>query len=454
MDKKHKLESFEIFPSENSFSQPLKCTPIKSLPHHHIPLSLLHYDSIHSHRLLTMPPDTLHTDTLHTDTLHTDTLHTDTLHTDTLFVKIDSKIAAIERVANQVYALTYLGSRITTKHVRALKCTSDPVDDGCVDGHVQDWTDIEHALASNGRTELNNVQHAEDVQSLIDTFDMSPPSFIPPVREVVNNTTMSGLRQLQTIYFDALYISKSPLSYFAKLNLPRFISCTDNPGSVIHNLVMTVPETDYKYKIGLPGILLELEASHGTDHIALSDLHGSSVGLDAMEYERVYVQRWWNSEESVRKPKLRAGQLSLLKQRETKLQIILALEMLCYDHNARDGALLVDILFDRLYIWQAVSALDALIASNEKTDPVREFCLEVVIPFYGARLPKQTERLLQKCGQSKRSKRVSSSTMPIKRRPTKKKPAVKSGVRVVRGGLSGSNKTLERREVEISIKKK
>jgi hypothetical protein len=70
------------------------------------------------------------------------------------------------------------------------------------------------------------------------------------------------------------------------------------------------------------------------------------------------------------------------------------------------------MLFDRLCIWQSVSQeLAAVTGGEEKTavgghagapgagsakDKVLQFCLEIVLPFYGSRLPEKTKTLVKK----------------------------------------------------------
>ncbi|ANB13083.1 hypothetical protein AWJ20_1362 [Sugiyamaella lignohabitans] len=66
--------------------------------------------------------------------------------------------------------------------------------------------------------------------------------------------------------------------------------------------------------------------------------------------------------------------------------------------NSISPDILVDILFDRLCINEAISG--QLIETQDKThrkpDKVQEFCLEIILPFFASRLPDKTKQMLKK----------------------------------------------------------
>ncbi|ODQ68668.1 hypothetical protein NADFUDRAFT_76929 [Nadsonia fulvescens var. elongata DSM 6958] len=72
---------------------------------------------------------------------------------------------------------------------------------------------------------------------------------------------------------------------------------------------------------------------------------------------------------------------------------------------------LIDIFFDRLCIWQAINTSTPSSSSNNKAkssftiaspntgdqkDELLEFCLEVIMPYYGSKLPRKTRNMLKK----------------------------------------------------------
>ncbi|KAK9236727.1 DNA replication regulator SLD3-domain-containing protein [Lipomyces kononenkoae] len=603
------MNPFVIQPfQENSLSPPLSITPINAAPRECVPISIL---------LSTMASPTPSSSGKKSHDL-VGTISTSRpfrrriagLGNKVLFVRVDEgkSLGAVERIGKDVYMLTMLPDYVKVKHIRmickkgcstpGLENLSDDVDFLTDDGNIPDYATLDEDEDEDGFWKAigidllpTQIQNPE-VDMLVESFSMAPPASADEVAKESkqaepqdSNTTTSTaatisplpappknfstrelVKQFQSLYFEALYVSKSPLTYFAKLTLARFrTSCKGIPEKIIEvlqQMILTVGESDYKYKSGLSHILLELENAHGMDEVTIglfnpndpgseipipASIAQSTVGLSSLDHERQYIQRWWNQDADVRLPKLRRKKIDEIKIRETKLQAILALEILAQQQSLateggvdvtanrktsskakskakRGGAnkhdddaganlnLLLDVLFDRLYIWQTVSSLDFIITTSaQKADEVREFCLEVVVPFYGSRLPNLTSRLLHKCGGEKPATRDDVPSSPIDSRthvkkikqeessspiaPTKQKsrPSLKSrsttdpagtadaaGVRTralsssilkfarvasdlgakgrkqsaIRGGLLVSNKTLERREIDITAKKK
>ncbi|KAK9475031.1 DNA replication regulator SLD3-domain-containing protein [Dipodascopsis tothii] len=270
------------------------------------------------------------------------------------------------------------------------------------------------------------------------------------------------VRHMQTTYFETLYGLKIPLAVFAKSKLVRFAVLCNNDAQVIadtlERLVASVNETEYKYKQWLDQVLDEIAAHRlrqaqpgAADPADVSlfepavSMAGSTVGLTAVDLERQHIFRWATSDMNLGDARSRRAKIAELKTRETYLQIIILLEVLAQrrllhkDDSPKkskkrkaDGPigheLQLHILFDRLYIWQTVASamsLDSPSTSRpeEPPDAVREFCMEVVVPFYGARLPKVTRGLVKKCasainGVSPRRKKPRPPTTPTARRPS------------------------------------
>ncbi|KAI0838879.1 DNA replication regulator SLD3-domain-containing protein [Hypoxylon sp. FL0890] len=178
-------------------------------------------------------------------------------------------------------------------------------------------------------------------------------------------------------------------------------------------------------------------------------------GLYPTECDR--VKKWW----STRMPQFKEDeamtttephetklQITWLRSRETQLQMIIILEILALEplltpRDAKDAELpglpgrdevaaevpkdgpgkkrnrirnslpvLVDIHADRLCIWQS-TALDEVsfpagnqpskdVATQESPrttwDPLKDFCLDVILPFFSARLPEKADHLSRKFG--------------------------------------------------------
>jgi hypothetical protein len=167
--------------------------------------------------------------------------------------------------------------------------------------------------------------------------------------------------------------------------------------------------------------------------------------------EEAFIHRWWKdrilNESSAQETSREAEskkQISDLRLRETQLQILLILEVMVLemsiasaeknntskekDVNGEQGTskkakpkrstdlnVLLELHLDRMCIWHAVtmeetSAADTAKASSfsgshlsgkkVESDAVRDFCTEVIIPFYAARLPDKCKLITRKFGVS------------------------------------------------------
>jgi hypothetical protein len=147
--------------------------------------------------------------------------------------------------------------------------------------------------------------------------------------------------------------------------------------------------------------------------------------------ENEYISRWWRSRTVVDpqtgKQDTMDGELRRsaadLRIRETQLQILLILETLAVEltmpkiaepaqsrrKKDQDLGTLLELLFDRLCIWHAVSLDDICengkesdraetVGKENDNDKLKEFWMEVILPFYYARLPEQCKVISRKLG--------------------------------------------------------
>jgi DNA replication regulator SLD3 len=272
---------------------------------------------------------------------------------------------------------------------------------------------------------------------------------------------------VRTQYFETLYISKASLAYFPKGPLSRLrAACSagqNNPISQIdlvtflQSLVLSLSLIDKKYKNSVPEFVASLPALNfsedDADTIAVkgrkkrkSKMKPGKGGLYPGEDD--YLRKWWmdgdsdpsvtpgETESNVEQVKRRVANL---RTRETELQIILILEIFALQESShlkeqceertkpnvgtsqgknrkssgKDLALVLDLLVDRLCIWQSVSSGgdDSLCMDNfgnpkapcqngkntgptntramgvgQNSDHLRDFCNEVILPLYAATL--------------------------------------------------------------------
>lgn len=254
-------------------------------------------------------------------------------------------------------------------------------------------------------------------------------------------------------YHEALYLSKSSLAYFAKgpLSRARAVFCTTgtSPESVskliqyLRSSVLTLAIMDRKYKDALPNIISTLPTGTVVKEdigtvIASLDKKNRKPKSDKISKDGLYpgeginVARWWLSRhsESSDSSSVDTGDeclnTLLLEQRarETQLQIVLILETIALEAsnplsssnanavdetiNDEDGiqprkkirtkkpldlATLLDILVDRLSIWQSMRNEDCKLARTDDhhkmphsatagyADHLKSFCVDVVVPL-------------------------------------------------------------------------
>lgn len=324
-----------------------------------------------------------------------------------LFVRIEEEkvLGVVEHYANDIFMLTNLPPYVKIKDIRALACESSSCDaspakrkkliaprdtpilndeDGVAIIRAGDCTfedfwrrvDISEKVVRDTKIIVSNP-------SRFKKLSMAPPRSTSTVIESAAyasstsgqaphyNLGSSSLgssssslqlpshqrktayelhRHFQSLYFEALYISKSPLTFFTKLTLPRFKTlCSEdsatNHADVLRKMILSVGESDVKFKSGLPNILLEFESLYGNDEIdvigglpvathassspakqklmkkgvsieASESIRTSVIGLSSLDLEKTYIQRMWNQEEGIRKLKTRRKLIDEIKKRE------------------------------------------------------------------------------------------------------------------------------------------
>ncbi|GAO49435.1 hypothetical protein G7K_3585-t1 [Saitoella complicata NRRL Y-17804] len=257
------------------------------------------------------------------------------------------------------------------------------------------------------------------------------------------------LKQVETQYLEALYMSKASLAYFAKTTLSRarvfFTRLSEDvmmgpPGApgvdrfvaFLKEYTLSITQLEAKYrKESLPKLMETLAKSNEED----ADVDGPHA---LSETELAYVARWtasWRAENpavNVNLAALNKG-VDALKTRETQLQIILLLELLALRPKDSDEALerndseppkkrkktkkaaeadefeiRLNLLVDRLIMSQMLGGgkdIFSMFDDDDTTttkegdkDEVRQFCTQIIMPFYSSRLPEKCARLYEKCG--------------------------------------------------------
>ncbi|KIW09890.1 hypothetical protein PV08_11991 [Exophiala spinifera] len=278
---------------------------------------------------------------------------------------------------------------------------------------------------------------------------------VPPALAVENPCASERLRAQ---YLEHLYTSKTSLAFYVKGPLSRaraHVRSSQNPSTLLSELmefyaqsILPAKKLDTKYKDSLPNILAELPLESTESSKKKSRKKKQKLGKDCLwPEEDNYVGRWWRtrdlrsiSSSGDRQSEIRR-ELADLRMRETKMQLLLVLEFMLLEMAAsklsekpiptdpdvkvesveddvpsvlaktpqksskkkRDATNELDTIIERLCIWHSVSLTDATATENaqkdhtsQSGDSLREFCKDVLWPFYSAKLPEQMKAVSRK----------------------------------------------------------
>ncbi|KAF4960714.1 hypothetical protein FSARC_10393 [Fusarium sarcochroum] len=305
--------------------------------------------------------------------------------------------------------------------------------------------------------------------------DNTIPS-IPPTTSTsttINNeqpasqqTTESIFDTLRTHYFDTLYKSMGSLAYFAKGPLSRARSAFHldlesnlDLGDLIEflkGLVLTTVQIDKKYRETIPALIAQMKTAVDSSDEGRKRKRRAKkmkIGKDGLyPHEETHISKWW----AMNKPELTEDETdipapqiksltSMLRTRETQLQMILILEILALTplkpaDDAEDSQLpplpgaadsqgdmappaakkrnkhnlpvLVDVHADRLTIWQSTVSDEQLLLEDSQvsnapdgqpqqkgsSEPLKDFCVDIIVPFFSNRLPELCDSINRKLG--------------------------------------------------------
>ncbi|TFB06289.1 hypothetical protein CCMA1212_001713 [Trichoderma ghanense] len=325
-------------------------------------------------------------------------------------------------------------------------------------------------------TKEEEPQEPESLLSQLPSPDLSSEQApLPGAEDQVNPVSMASSAEeifegIRTHYFDALYKSMGSLAYFAKGPLSRARSTfhLDLESNLdmadliefLKSLILTTVQIDKKYRESIPEIIAKLK-----DRIDSSDegrkrkrkpkkMKLGKSGLYPLEDEN--VMRWWavnkpepNDDGAPITPSQIKSHVSILRTRETKLQMILIMEILALEplkaagetgeanlptlpgaadsgdllenilhpqpkkRNKHNLPVLLDVHADRLTIWQSTASdeqllledapssqtpLDGNLDKKASSEPLRDFCVDVIMPFFSARLPELCDSISRKLG--------------------------------------------------------
>ncbi|KAF8418035.1 DNA replication regulator SLD3-domain-containing protein [Tirmania nivea] len=376
-----------------------------------------------------------------------------------LITKTDGErqLSAVEKVSDGVFTLFKLSPLVKMKDVRRLAQLArkavppdlEKVELGKKCLEKDWWADllIDNFTAGMGEwkghtTVLSMIYPSKAKQNIktpaTDLRLLSPPAEITMFKEP---TATEALEQTKAQYLEALYVAKTSIAYFAKSTLSRArvkfqqeaTEDSSSPPSIpqlvefLQGMIIPLDKMDIKFR----KVIMQVATEE-----AIQDTTIFKAG------EEFYVQRWlsMNFKDKVLQnsdPALKR-QTEDLKIRETELQIILLLEILALTKDKTlptepeedskkkkskknasrkrkskgaelpDPSVLLDLLLDRLCIWRSIGSLEppaererqkSSHAKEGEEDRLKNFCIEVVMPFYSSRLPDICSMIQKKiCG--------------------------------------------------------
>ena len=312
---------------------------------------------------------------------------------------------------------------------------------------------------TQGRTALHTSTPSSPQLAAISCDQPMPPSQ-EAGPTILSPTTSADMEKLRVQYFDTLYKSKASVAFFAKGPLARARTKCELLGienwHAVNKLsghyrsaILTTSKLDLKYRETIPSIIRTLPLV--PDHEKLSAFkNGHQAKRKATKLrkdglfpnEENFVLQWWqtlnseagsSSSPATADAALRAS-LKELQCREVQLQTLLVLETVVLEQTCQASKIkqeesekvldqipiktsmarkkqdlqgTLDLLVDKLCIWHTLGVhidLDVPHQGDEAqtgkhdSDKLRDFCTEVVQPFYGARLPDQCKSISRKFG--------------------------------------------------------
>ncbi|KAF1956100.1 hypothetical protein CC80DRAFT_492390, partial [Byssothecium circinans] len=301
---------------------------------------------------------------------------------------------------------------------------------------------------------------------------MQPPAALTPQEQ---------LEGLVEQYLNSLYLSKTSLAYFAKGPIARIRNAFTSPEegapqtyelvAFLRTMLLSHKAEDRKYGEKLqeviktipPGFLSDDEETEKSKkRKSKKKAKLNAAGMYPQEAD--VVKKWWNAEipsgdvfgEETMDQRIKR-RLADLRVREALAQMILMLEIVSLEalstykpppedagtagetqnqdesqpkpkkrkKKLDDINLLLDLLLDKLCIWQSVEQagvldFDAPAQHGGSSDRLQSFCVEVIIPFYMNRLPEQARMVNKKLGGP-------TTSSPLKRKAMKPPTSRNSG---------------------------
>ncbi|KAG5923717.1 hypothetical protein E4U42_004850 [Claviceps africana] len=257
------------------------------------------------------------------------------------------------------------------------------------------------------------------------------------------------------------YFAKGPLSRARSafhLDLESNLDMQDLI-DFLKSLILTTVQIDKKYRETIPDVIGKMKAfpdssdDGGKKRRKPRKIRLGKNALYPLEDESIC--KWWNAnkpeptgDSMAISPSQLKSHVAMLRTRETQLQMILILEILALEplgnaceaagshlptlpgaeseplletsmtpparkRNKHNLPVLLDVHADRLTIWQSTASDEHLLLGDSQpaqpsadgqsqqrasSEPLKDFCVDVIVPFFSARLPELCDGINRKLG--------------------------------------------------------
>lgn len=305
--------------------------------------------------------------------------------------------------------------------------------------------DSEKPGQEEGKFTITNSEN----ETTLDTAQSDTPGIQEPASRATDDATEYidhlAPEYLRQRYLEMLYTTKTSLAYYAKGPLSRARARARVSGSSMNSLELAAfyrdgllphKKLDIKYRESIKNIITNSMDTNTMSGPTAKTIKKRRLGKDGLwPVEPDYIAKWWRSR-PVRKCDGEAERMHEIdavivnqRMREMQLQVLLMLEILSIEakdpkelqipqgpeaevrliEDADDSTLTLkqkrlrdveadlNLLADKLCIWHSIG-IETVIQLTERDDlkrdhqmqtvhDLRNFCVDVIVPFYSSKLP-------------------------------------------------------------------
>ncbi|KAL2756212.1 hypothetical protein ACRALDRAFT_1076488 [Sodiomyces alcalophilus JCM 7366] len=318
------------------------------------------------------------------------------------------------------------------------------------------------AMPSNREGPRDTDPHEHRTSDVAGPGESTTAEFDAPAtpEDILDKLRAQYLDALYAFKGSLAYFAKGPLSR-ARAAFHLECDTAFNMNDLVDflkTLIMTTVQIDKKYRATIPDIITKMKSfvetsDEGDNKPRKRRSKKMKIRKDGLyPCEEGHVRKWWTAskleasdEDGNVPPALAKSHVDLLRTRETQLQMILIMEILALEplraqendvesqlpglpvapdsdkapaaqtpkkRSKHNLPVLLDVHADRLCIWQSTASDELRLledsqattqapgqpAQKASADPLKDFCTDIILPFFAARLPELCDSISRKLG--------------------------------------------------------